>query len=97
MNKRYAVFAVVLIVTMVLAACQPQTIVVEKEVEKVVTQVVKETVKETVVVQGTPQVVEKEVTKVVEKVTTPTPAPVDRTGAWLDMAVFIEGKRSGGF
>jgi len=60
-----------------LAACQPQTVVVEKE--KVVTQVVKETVKETVIVEGTPQVVEKEVTKVVEKqvekVVTATPLP----------------------
>jgi multiple sugar transport system substrate-binding protein len=48
------------------AACQPQTVVVEKEVEKEVTRVVKETVKETVVVEGTPKVVEKEVTKIVE-------------------------------
>jgi putative aldouronate transport system substrate-binding protein len=62
------------------AACQPKTVIVEKEkivketvevekvVTQVVTQVVKETVKETVVVAGTPKVVEKEVTKVVEKV-----------------------------
>jgi sn-glycerol 3-phosphate transport system substrate-binding protein len=57
------------------AACQPKTVVVEKEVEKVVTQVVKETVKETVVVAGTPKVMEKEVTKVVEKVVTATPPP----------------------
>jgi multiple sugar transport system substrate-binding protein len=55
---------------MLLAACQPKTVIVEKEVEKVVTQVVKETVKETVVVEGTPKVVEKEVTKIVEKVVT---------------------------
>jgi ABC-type transport system substrate-binding protein len=48
-------------------ACQPKTVIVEKEVEKVVTQIVKETVKETVIVEGTPQVVEKEVTTVVEK------------------------------
>ena len=46
-------------------ACQPQTVIVEKEVP--VTQIVKETVKETVVVAGTPEVVEKEVTKIVEK------------------------------
>jgi multiple sugar transport system substrate-binding protein len=58
-----------------LAACQPKTVVVEKEVEveKEVTRVVKEMVKETVVVEGTPQVVEKEVTKVVkETVVVPT-------------------------
>lgn len=56
---------------LVLAACQPQTVVVEKQVP--VTQVVKETV----VVEGTPKVVEKEVTKIVEteKVVTPTPEP----------------------
>ncbi|MFN2220436.1 MAG: ABC transporter substrate-binding protein [Anaerolineae bacterium] len=59
------------------AACQPQTVIVEKEVK--VTEVVKEVVKETVVVEGTPKVVEKEVTKVVEKVVTPTePAPTPK-------------------
>jgi peptide/nickel transport system substrate-binding protein len=64
-----------------MVACQPQTVVVEKEVEKVVTQVVKEMVKETVIVEGEAQVVEKEVTRIiekevkVEKVVTPTPAP----------------------
>jgi ABC-type glycerol-3-phosphate transport system substrate-binding protein len=58
-----------------LAACQPRTVIVEKEVEKVVTQIVKETVKETVVVEGTPKVVEKEVTKIVEKVVEVTAAP----------------------
>jgi peptide/nickel transport system substrate-binding protein len=57
-------------------ACQPQTVVVEKEVERVVTQVVKETVKETVVVAGTPKVVEKEITKIVEKEVTSTPVPI---------------------
>lgn len=57
----------------VAAACQPQTVIVEKEVK--VTEVVKEVVKETVVVEGTPKVVEKEVTTVVEKVVTPTPIP----------------------
>ncbi len=53
-----------------LAACQPKVV----EVEKVVTQVVQEVVKETVVVAETPQVVEK----VVEKVITNTPAPKER-------------------
>ena len=54
--------ACVVITTMALAACQPQTIVVEKQV--MVTQIVKETVKETVIVKGTPQVVEKSAVKV---------------------------------
>jgi oligopeptide transport system substrate-binding protein len=60
---------------LVLSACQPQTVIVEKEVK--VTEVVKEVVKETVVVEGTPQVVEKEVTKVVESVVTATPVPTE--------------------
>ena len=60
---------------LVLSACQPQTVIVEKEVR--VTEVVKEVVKETVVVEGTPQVVEKEVTKVVESVVTATPVPTE--------------------
>jgi len=51
----------------VLAACQPKTVVVEKEVTRVI--------KETVVVAGTPQVVEREVTKVVKEVVTVTPEP----------------------
>lgn len=51
-----------------LAACQPQTVIVEKEVEKVVTQVVEVEKEVTKIVAGTP-VVEKVVeTKVVEKV-----------------------------
>ena len=62
-----------------LAACQPQIVEVEKEVTKIVEKVVKEVVKETIIVAGTPQVVEKEVTKivkeVVKEVVTPTPAP----------------------
>jgi multiple sugar transport system substrate-binding protein len=50
------------------AACQPKTVIVEKEVEREVTKVVKEVIKETVIVEGTPKVVEKEVTKVVKEV-----------------------------
>ncbi|MGQ9598255.1 MAG: peptide ABC transporter substrate-binding protein [Anaerolineae bacterium] len=61
-----------MITTLVLAACGPTP----TPAEKIVTQVVKETVKETVVVEGTPQVVEK----VVEKVVTPTPEPEKPTG-----------------
>jgi peptide/nickel transport system substrate-binding protein len=63
--------AIVVLVLALAAACQPQTVVVEKEVEKVVTRVVtrvvQEKVKETVIVEGTPRVVVKEATKIVEK------------------------------
>jgi oligopeptide transport system substrate-binding protein len=80
-KKWAALLALVVVSTLVLSACQPQTVIVEKEVQvtQVVTEVVKEVVKETVVVEGTPEVVEKEVTKIVEKevevVVTPTPVP----------------------
>ena len=68
-----------------LVACQPKTVIVEKEVEKVVTQVVKETVKETVVVEGTPKVIEKEVTKVVEKEVTVAPVAAEPvTVTWMN-------------
>ena len=79
MSKRKLCLLCGLIGLLALAACQPQTIVVEKEIR--VTEIVKEVVKETVVVQGTPQVVEKEVTKVIEreKVVTATPAPSDES------------------
>jgi peptide/nickel transport system substrate-binding protein len=78
MSKRCAVLALVVVSLVALAACQPKTVIIEKEVKvtEVVTQVVKQTVRETVVVEGTPKVVEKEVTKVVEKVVTPTPEPL---------------------
>jgi len=46
-----------LIGLLALTACQPKTVVVEKQIK--VTEIVKEVVKETVVVEGTPQVVEK--------------------------------------
>jgi peptide/nickel transport system substrate-binding protein len=80
-KKRNAILVLVVVGILALAACQPQTVIVEKEVKvtEIVTQVVKEMVKETVVVGGTPQVIEKEVTKVVEKevetVVTATPEP----------------------
>jgi hypothetical protein len=79
-RKSFIALATVVILVMV-TACQPKTIVVEKTVvvPKIITQVVKETVKETVVVEGKPQVVEKEVTKVIETeievVVTATPEP----------------------
>jgi oligopeptide transport system substrate-binding protein len=78
LKKKWALFAALIaLAALVLAACQPQTVIVEKQVTQVVKEVVTEVVKETVVVEGTPKTVEKEVTKVVEKVVevTPTPAP----------------------
>jgi peptide/nickel transport system substrate-binding protein len=79
-NKTFHLFlALTVLSALLLGACQPQTVIVEKQVPvtQIVTEVVKETVKETVVVEGTPKVVEKEVTKVVEKerVVTATPDP----------------------
>jgi peptide/nickel transport system substrate-binding protein len=64
-----------------LAACQPQTVIVEKEVEKVVKETV-EVEKEKVVEKEVTKVVEKEVTKVVEKekVVTATPLPPSQYG-----------------
>jgi multiple sugar transport system substrate-binding protein len=61
-----------------LAACQPKTVIVEKEVEKtvIVEKEVEKVVKETVIVEGTPQVVEKMVTEVVKEVVTATPEPI---------------------
>jgi peptide/nickel transport system substrate-binding protein len=73
MKRTKLVFAVAAAVLLALSACQPKTVIVEKEVK--VTEVVREVVKETVVVEGTPKVVEKEVTKVVESVVTATPEP----------------------
>jgi len=79
-KKWASLFALLIVGSIILAACAtPTPEVVEKVVTQVVTQVVKETVKETVIVEGTPQVVEKEVTKVVEEkvevVVTATPEP----------------------
>jgi peptide/nickel transport system substrate-binding protein len=90
-NKKWAsLIAVIVVLSMILAACWPTP---EPEV-------IVETIKETVVVEGTPQVVEKEVTKVVQEtvvqeatvevVVTAAPEPVERTGAWVDTIVFVE-------
>jgi peptide/nickel transport system substrate-binding protein len=90
-NKKWAsLIAVIVVLSMILAACGPTP---EPEV-------IVETIKETVVVEGTPQVVEKEVTKVVQEtvvqeatvevVVTAAPEPVERTGAWVDTIVFVE-------
>jgi len=81
LKKKWALFVgLIALAALALAACQPQTVIVEKQVTQVVKEVVTEVVKETVVVEGTPKVVEKEVTKVVEKVVevTPTPGPSEK-------------------
>jgi peptide/nickel transport system substrate-binding protein len=92
-NKKVAMLiALVTIASMLLTACgatpEPQVVV--------------QTVKETVIVEGTPQVVEKEVTQVVKETVpvevvqtvevqiTPTPAPVERKGGWLDTIIYLE-------
>jgi peptide/nickel transport system substrate-binding protein len=58
-------------------ACQPQTVIVEKEVKVVETQIVEVEKEVTKIVEGTPVVETVVETKVVEKevVVTPTPAP----------------------
>jgi peptide/nickel transport system substrate-binding protein len=79
-HKAFAVFSVMIILSMVLAACaQPTPSTVIQTVE-----VPGETVVETQVVEQ--KVVE---TQVVEKVVevTPTPVPSTRTGAWVDQVV----------
>ncbi len=78
MNRKQLLGSVLLLVgALVLAACQPQTVIVEREVTKVVTRQVTTEVRVT-------RVVEKQVTRVV-KVTvpvavTPTPTPIPRGG-----------------
>ena len=70
----------VVISTLVLAACQPKTVIVEKEVKVIETQIVEVETEVTKIVEGK-TVVEKVVeTKVVEKevVVTATPVPSDK-------------------
>lgn len=83
-KKLSVLLGVLVVISMILTACPaPQ----ERVVEKVVTQVVEKQVEKVVT-----QVVEKEkvVEKQVEVLITPTPAPVTRTGAWLDTVVLVE-------
>ena len=75
MKKIFLLSSLLIVISLVLAACgatsEPQ--VIEKTVVETV--VVEQTVKETVIVEGTPQIVEKVVTEVVESVVTATPSP----------------------
>jgi peptide/nickel transport system substrate-binding protein len=92
-NKKLAILVVlVMIAPIVLAACAPTPepeIVVETVVETVQVEVTKivegETVVETIV-----ETVEVEVVETVEVEITPTPAPTERKGGWLDMIVYLE-------
>lgn len=84
-KKWSTALGMIIILSMILSACAtptPQVIekVVEKPVEKVVEKIVEKPVE---------KVVEKPVEKVVEKVVVATPAPVSRTGAWLDTIVVV--------
>jgi len=68
-------FALLMVLSSVLVACQPEAETVEIEVTRQVEVVVTEIVEETVYVDGTPQVIETEVTRVVE--VTPEPPPAE--------------------
>ncbi len=72
-NRWFLVFGVVIIASLALAACQPQTIV--QTVEVIKTEIVKEEVIKTEIVEKTVEVIV-------------TPEPVKRTGAWVDDVVF---------
>lgn len=83
-NKAFAVFSILIVLSMVLAACAQPT---PETVEVVKTEVVEKEVVQTVeVVEEVIQTVEVE--KVV--VVTPTPQPTTRTGGWVDQLVFTE-------
>ena len=99
-KRLFVAFSLLIIASMVLAACEQKekivTQVVEKE--KIVTQVVEkegETKIETQIVEKETIVtkeVEKIVTEVVEKIVEVTPTPVvsSRQGGWLDQIVVVE-------
>ncbi|MCL7454938.1 MAG: ABC transporter substrate-binding protein, partial [Anaerolineae bacterium] len=76
-SKSLSLLSLLMVLSLVLAACgaTPEPEIVERTVVETV--VVEQTVKETVIVEGTPQVVEKVVTEVVESVVTATPEPVE--------------------
>jgi len=89
-NKKWSILlGLVVIVSMLLSACGPETtpvVVTEKETVEVVTE-------KTVQVEATVLVTEKETVEVevpATVVVTATPEPSKRTGAWVDMLVFTE-------
>jgi peptide/nickel transport system substrate-binding protein len=87
-KKWNVLLALMVIGMLVLSACQPQTVIVEKPVE--VTKVVKEEVEVTKIVE---KEVEKQVTKIVEKEVevevTPTPTPIPQ-GGFLNLTSFAD-------
>jgi hypothetical protein len=98
-KKVFGIVSVLMIVSLILAACQ-QKVIETVTVKEVVTQVVEKV--------STPQVIEKEVikTQIVEKekvveqtkvvevekevMVTPTPSQITRKGGWLDTIVIVE-------
>lgn len=94
LNRRDALRAIGLAAAGVTAAaCQPQTVIVEKEVEKLVTQVVEVEKEVTKIVAGTP-IVEKIVeTKIVEKEVTVAPTIAPEVHIW-PMIAFIRPEGS---
>jgi hypothetical protein len=79
LHKKWALLgALVVISTLVLAACQPQTVIVEKEVK--VTEIVEVEKEVTKIVAGTPVVETIVETQVVERevVVTATPVPSEK-------------------
>lgn len=85
-KKWMNLMAVIVLLSMVLAACTtPEQVVVT--VEKTVEKVVEKTVE---VEKEVEKVVTKEVEKIVEVEVTPEPVKIDRKGAWLDTIVFVE-------
>jgi peptide/nickel transport system substrate-binding protein len=85
-SKKWAFLAGLVLVSLIVGACQ------QAPVEVPVTVVVRETqppeVQTQVVVQT--QQVEVVETQIVEVEITPTPEPVTRTGAWIDTVVIVE-------
>ncbi|MEW5869027.1 MAG: ABC transporter substrate-binding protein [Chloroflexota bacterium] len=83
MKKRLtlSVLSVLVMLSMVLAACAPQEVIKTVEVQKTVEVEVEKTVEVEKVV---------EVEKTVEVMVTPTPVPSTRQGAWVDSVIFTE-------
>jgi peptide/nickel transport system substrate-binding protein len=98
-KKLFGIVSVLMIVSLILAACQ-QKVIETVTVREVVTQIVEK--------EAAPQVIEKEVikTEIVEKekiveqtkvvevekevMVTPTPSQITRKGGWLDTLVIVE-------
>ncbi|MFN2157317.1 MAG: hypothetical protein ACK2UX_18965, partial [Anaerolineae bacterium] len=87
LRKKWALLSTLLVVgALVLAACQPQTVIVEKEVTK---EVVKEVTKEVEVTKVVKEEVTKVVTQEVQVEVTPTPTPVP-VGGFLNLTSFAD-------